>query len=1500
MAFFIALLCQVAKAQGSSYTCDARLYQLRQPTAATGSNLYLLDRRALGTGGTAQWTGLSSVTLNALAYNKGDGFFYAVNVNSMASGAPYRLYRLGMTGALEVASLTTIPNLSTVAAGTVDKNGLMYIKLLQSDTKIYTVQLPTTSGGAIGAQGTITLNASIPMADMAFDPVTKRIYGVYTANTPASDGASVAGVVYDIDPSSGTVVTKGAAPALSGTNAIGSSFFDVAGTLYAYQNGGVFGTIDLTTGNFKRITAASAASQSDGASCVFPDEVINVVKASGSVEAVSSTVYKVPYTVTVQNTGSIPDRNVQITENLAQTFSAGNPTLSIVAGPTVTSGTATANTAFDGTNDFQLLSGTNTLAVGASVTVGFTVQVTYPNLASVPTAATSNIVQASSTFTGPNAGYTFPGGTPLPPVDLLATQTSVPAPVTIVGQVDLAITKTGPATAVAGTSISYLLKLSNSGPSSANGATFSDTVPSALTGVTATCQNASTGVSGCVTAIGAGNALTGNIATLPSGGSIEILVTGLVSPAATGSLANTATVSAPAGTSDSNVANNTSATVTTVLTQTADLAITKTDNLTSILTGTSTTYTIRVTNNGPSSVTGAIVKDPNATGLTQTAAACTAASGNTCSTAPTTAALQGTGVTLPTLASGAFYEFTVTATAVAASGTVTNVATVATPSGVNDPATGNNTASDADTVSPIFTVSGQVYEDFNYGGGAGRAYNVGQGMSLRPSVRVELYTSAGVYIAPAFTDASGAYTFPGQLPGSYKVRVVNGFVTSSRTGGCAVAVNITTLPAGCTQLPVQTYIYGASQIGGAAPAGSDPTLSTTTLPATAESVANVTLGTTNIAGVDFGFNFDTIVNTNDSGQGSLRQFVTNSNALLGNSSLLQVGQTPSKETSIFMVPTAALTSGVAIINLTSSFTVTDSDTSIDATTQTANTTTSTGDTNTGALGTGGGVGVDNLPLSQVSKPEVEITLSGANTLQVSAANFTLRGVALHGGSELTLGNGSNAADNVLIEKNIFGTSASSFTLPASLPSAQYGIYIVNGSGMVQNNLIGYSGNSGINYLGGSTGLTIQNNEFQQSGYVQAGGDAITLTGSSSAKSLTITGNLIATSNSSGIQLEIGSVANNTVTNNTITSNGKGGAATRLEGSGIHYLARNSGVNSTTSDTISKNVISNNQESGIVINFGQKNVTISQNSFYTNGLTSIDFTTADGYVGGNANYGQGNGVTPNDGTTVAREGNTGQDYPVFAGIYTNGTALNVSGFVGNGISNNFDGKTATIELYKADDDGNQKGAVIVGDGKSLPHGEGRTYLGTLTVTLGTKGAFSGVVTVTAGALSGGAALTATATIAGNTSEFSPNITQQAPAITLLKLGRNVTTNTTFINNNGSVLVKPKEVVEYCIVYSNTGGQAPNFKLTDNVPAGMVIVPDSYSTGNGVRASATSAAVGGAAAPAGTDLTNTSDADAGTLLGTGNGTNSTGLLTLDLGATGLAAGGSGSVCFQARVP
>src|SRR4029079_9630055 len=91
--------------------------------------------------------------------------------------------------------------------------------------------------------------------------------------------------------------------------------------------------------------------------------------------------------------------------------------------------------------------------------------------------------------------------------------------------------------------------------------------------------------------------------SLASGQSVSITLTGTIDPAATGTLTNTAHVSPPDGVTDPTQGNN-NATDTDTLTPRADLAVTKTDGVTSAVPGTQNTYTIVVSNNGPGAVTG--------------------------------------------------------------------------------------------------------------------------------------------------------------------------------------------------------------------------------------------------------------------------------------------------------------------------------------------------------------------------------------------------------------------------------------------------------------------------------------------------------------------------------------------------------------------------------------------------------------------------------------------------------------------------------------------------------------------------------------------------------------------------------------------------------------------------------------------------------------------------------------------------------------------------------
>ncbi|WP_240535211.1 Ig-like domain repeat protein [Bradyrhizobium sp. YR681] len=119
--------------------------------------------------------------------------------------------------------------------------------------------------------------------------------------------------------------------------------------------------------------------------------------------------------------------------------------------------------------------------------------------------------------------------------------------------VDLVINMTDSVTSVtAGGTTTYTIVASNAGPNGAD-ATVTDTLPAALTGATWTCIGA--GGAAC-TASGSGNINDATV-TLPAGSSVTYTVSATISPAASGTLSNTATVSIrTAFLNESNTANN--------------------------------------------------------------------------------------------------------------------------------------------------------------------------------------------------------------------------------------------------------------------------------------------------------------------------------------------------------------------------------------------------------------------------------------------------------------------------------------------------------------------------------------------------------------------------------------------------------------------------------------------------------------------------------------------------------------------------------------------------------------------------------------------------------------------------------------------------------------------------------------------------------------------------------------------------------------------------------
>jgi uncharacterized repeat protein (TIGR01451 family) len=701
------------------------------------------------------------------------------------------------------------------------------------------------------------------------------------------------------------------------------------------------------------------------------------------------------------------------------------------------------------------------------------------------------------------------------------------------------------------------------------------------------------------------------------------------------------------------------------------------------------------------------------------------------------------------------------------------------------------------TVGVPILISGTVFEDINYGGGAGRSLTGSAGVG-RGGVTVELYDAAGVLKKTTTTSSAagtlGQYSF--SLPSgntAYKIRVVNSSVTSARTGSVAGLLPVQTFRTDASTLGTVNLV--TSQVGGENPAKIDAvagtTIDTTTLASlatatnTPQSVSSVNIASSSVAGIDFGYNFDTIVNTNNDGQGSLRQFILNSNALTGESSL------PSGyETSIFMIPngvanpgqntsytnqlTNQSTGGVAVINLVSALPdITGTKTKLDGSTQTVN----VGNTNNGTLlGSIDKVGVDATVVPKFVRPEVEI--KGKFTLTSTGSDNQIKNIAFNANRILVTGN------NSLVQDNLVGMQADGTNNAITAGVPDHGIEVRTGNDItIAHNYVRVN-ESGIRGNNSGTHLTIEQNEVDlpSSGQTDTF-DGILLIGSGSGH--VVQNNLSKRMMGAGLELGFtgGSLTNTSIFNNTFEQNGYNGAVASAEPMGIvAYGVPNSSI------TISKNIIKTSSGSGVVILGQAGNTTgikLTQNSIFGNGIggngLSIDLDPNSSGDGPNA-YGPSDFVTPNTGTMSATLPNGGINYPIFTRVRRVGNTLKLAGFIGNSSAGNPAFAGARIEIYKADDDGNQNGQVVVGDNLSRPHGEGRDYIGYIiadanglfnTTNTATPFVVDGISPTTLAAtdkITATATTSAAATIAPNsTSEFSENVSlvTNDPQLVLVK-------------------------------------------------------------------------------------------------------------------------------------
>lgn len=444
-----------------------------------------------------------------------------------------------------------------------------------------------------------------------------------------------------------------------------------------------------------------------------------------------------------------------------------------------------------------------------------------------------------------------------------------------------------------------------------------------------------------------------------------------------------------------------------------------------------------------------------------------------------------------------------------------------------------------------------------------------------------------------------------------------------------------------------------------------------------------------------------VVNTTDSGSGSLRQAITDAN------------KNPGLDTISFAIPGA----GVHRIALASALPVITDPVTINGTSQ---------------------PGYADVPL-------IELFGNGAGVahglrIDTGAAGSTIKGLIIggFGGSGIVV----SLADKVTIQGNFIGTNAAGTAANANRDD---GIFLsgavnntIGGTALTARNVI--SGNTvrGIEIFGpGATGNVIQGNYIGTNAagaapIPNAIGVSIILVPANNTIGGTAAGarNVISGNTTHGIAVSGPGATGNLMQGNYIGANAAGTGPLPNGGDGISISSGSSDNAIGGSTPGAGNMIAFNKGRGVAVgdnvSDGSTGNSVRGNSIHDNGALGIDLAA--------------NGVTPNDPGDGDSGPNQLQNYPILSASILSGANVTIFG-----VLNSTSGKVFHVDFY----------ASPAADSSGF--GEGRTYLGAKDVTTDATGNIA--FTAAFPAVSGQNVITATATAAAtnDTSEFSRAVT-----------------------------------------------------------------------------------------------------------------------------------------------